>query len=483
MRITTAFYVLGVLLMLLSGTMLVPLAVSWWYNDGEIAPFLTAFSVTFVTGLLLWISCRFRRRELRVRDGFLVVVLFWTVLSLFSALPFIISVNPDLSFTQSVFEATSGLTTTGATVITGLDDLPRSILYYRQQLQFLGGLGIILLAVAVLPMLGIGGMQLFRAEMTGPVKDNKLTPRITHSAKALWYIYMGLTALCVTAYWLGGMTLFDAVGHGFSTVATGGFSTHDDSFAYFDSRLIESIAMVFMVVSAVSYALHYYALHRASITPYKEDAEFRTYITILFSAAVIVCGALLLTQTFDSTEAALQHGLFQVIAAGTTTGFVSTNFAVWPSFLPVMILFLGLAGGCAASTSGGFKAIRILLLHKQGMREIKRLIHPSGLFRIKIGKHVLPDRVVDTVWGYFATFTVVYILLLFTLIALGLDHVSAFAALTACISNLGPGIASVAENYAGVSMGGQWVLVLAMLLGRLEIFSLLVLLTPTFWRS
>lgn len=483
MHIATPLYILGILLMLKGGTMLIPLGVSLGYGDGEHWAFISSFLVTFSTGFLLWLTLHYSRGDLRIRDGFLIVVLFWSVLSLFSTLPFMIAHNPRLDFVHALFEATSGLTTTGATVLTGLNDMPKSILYYRQQLHFLGGMSIIVLAVAVLPMLGIGGMQILRAEMTGPVKDNKLTPRIAQTAKAFWYIYLGLTILCTFAYWIAGMNLFDAIGHAYSTVATGGFSTYDQSIGYFNSPLIEAVAIVFMFVGSINFALHYFAMHRGGFSVYGNDPELKTFVGILLVSTLIIVAILIGAGTFPNHVDAVRYGLFQVVSAATTTGFLTTNFSTWPSFIPVLVLFIALIGGCAASTAGGFKVIRCLLLHKQGFREIERLIHPNGMFRIKLGNQVLPDSVINSIWAYFATFTIVYVILLLVLIAMGLDHLNAFAALTACLSNFGPGLYDVAEHYADVNEGSKYVLVLAMLLGRLEIFSLLVLFTPTFWRS
>ncbi len=476
--------IVGLLLMLFSTTMLPPLLVSLLSTDQLHTPFSIAFGLTFSTGLFAWIPVRQVRNELRMRDGFMVVVLFWTVLGLFGALPFAIGDNPNLSVTDAVFESISGLTTTGATVITGIDHLPASILFYRQQLQWLGGMGIIVLAVAIQPMLGIGGMQLYRAETPGPMKDNKLTPRITETAKALWYIYLGLTISCALAYWLAGMSLFDAVGHSFSTVAIGGFSTHDASMGYFHQQpLIEVVAIVFMLLSGINFALHFIAWRRISLQPYFLDAEFRTYITILSVIAFITTVHLYIAGTFEDLSHTLLHGVFQVVSIGTTTGFTTSNYALWPSFLPVLLLFASFIGGCAGSTGGGMKVIRFLLLLKQGMREIARLVHPNAVIPIKVGGKALPDRVIDSVWGFFATYVAIFSIMLLLLMMTGLDQVTAFSAIAATMNNLGPGLGDVALHYADLSDFAKWVLCFAMLLGRLEIFTLLVLLTPAFWRK
>ena len=483
MQLTAIQRILGLLLMLFSTTMLPPTLVSAIYGDGFHISFLMAFALTLVTGTLLWLPVHRVRKELRLRDGFVVVVLFWTVLGLFGALPFAVGAEPNLSITDAVFESISGLTTTGATVITGLDDLPHSLLYYRQQLQWLGGMGIIVLAVAILPMLGIGGMQLYRAETPGPMKDNKLTPRITETAKALWYIYLGLTVTCTLAYWLAGMTLFDALGHAFSTVAIGGFSTHDASMGYFSNMpQIELVAIVFMLLSGVNFALHFLAWRNSNLKPYLHDAEFRTYITVLGIIAVITTFYLHMTATFDDFSHSLLHGVFQVVSIGTTTGFTTSNYALWPGFLPVLLLFASFIGGCAGSTGGGMKVIRFLLLLKQGLREISRLVHPNAVISIKVGGKPLPERVIDSVWGFFATYVAIFIIIMLLLMLAGLDQVTAFSAVTATMNNLGPGLGDVALNYSTLPDFTKWVLCFAMLLGRLEIFTLLVLLTPAFWR-
>lgn len=484
MQLTAIQRILGLLLMLFSTTMLPPSLVSAIYGDGFHLSFLQAFALTFATGIIMWLPVHRIRKELRLRDGFVVVVLFWTVLGLFGALPFVIGAEPNLSITDAVFESISGLTTTGATVITGLDSLPHSLLFYRQQLQWLGGMGIIVLAVAILPMLGIGGMQLYRAETPGPMKDNKLTPRITETAKALWYIYLGLTVSCTVAYWLAGMSFFDAVGHAFSTVAIGGFSTHDASMGYFQNMpLIELIAIIFMLLSGINFALHFLAWRGMNLTPYLHDAEFKTYITVLGIISVITTFYLHMNATFDDFSHSLLHGVFQVVSIGTTTGFTTSNYALWPGFLPVLLLFASFIGGCAGSTGGGMKVIRFLLLLKQGMREINRLVHPNAVIPIKIGGKPLPERVIDSVWGFFATYVAIFSLILLLLMFSGLDQVTAFSAVAATMNNLGPGLGDVALNYASLPAIAKWGLCFAMLLGRLEIFTLLVLLTPAFWRK
>lgn len=483
MQILVITRILGLLLMIFSTTMLIPVFIDYLYQENAATPFLQAFALIFSAGLLLYIPLRNQIRELRLRDGFMVVVMFWVVLGSAGGVPLYLSDAIDLSVTDAVFESVSGLTTTGATVIVGLDYLPHSILFYRQELQWLGGMGIIVLAVAVLPMLGIGGMQLYRAETPGPVKDSKLTPRITETAKALWLIYLALTVSCALAYWYAGMNGFDAISHAFSTVAIGGFSTHDASMGFFENQGIELIAIVFMLLSGVNFALHFTALRHKRLTPYLRDAEFKVYILVLFAVSIITTSYLLLTKTFESPTDSIIEGLFQVVSIGTTTGFTTQEYYSWPGFLPVLLLYVSFMGGCAGSTGGGIKVIRILLLVKQGIRELNRLVHPSAQFAVKIGRKPVPDKVIEAVWGFFAAYFALSALMILLLMASGLNQDTAFSAVAACLNNLGPGLDQVGQNYASINDFAKWVLCLAMLLGRLEIFTLLVLLTPGFWRK
>ncbi len=475
--------VLGLLLMIFSLSMVPPILVSQLYEDGAAFPFMLSMSITITSGFVIWYPVRRIRKELRIRDGFLVVVLFWVVLGLSGALPFALGTTPHMSIHDALFESLSGLTTTGATVITGIDQLPPSILYYRQQLQWLGGMGIIVLAVAILPMLGIGGMQLYRAETPGPIKDNKLTPRITETAKALWYIYLGLTVACGVAYWLAGMTPFDAIAHSFSTVAIGGFSTHDASLGWFDSQLIESIAILFMLLSGINFSLHFIAFSRATTQPYRKDAELRTYLFIITTTAVITILFLISSHTYDSVGESIRHGLFQTVSIATTTGFTTTSHYLWPSFLPLLLLFTSFIGGCAGSTAGGMKVIRFLMLFRQGMREIARLIHPNAQIPVKIGNKPLPEKVISAVWGFFSLYVASFSIMLLLLMATGLDQVTAFSALAACMNNLGPGLGDVGAHYGDINDIAKGILSFAMLVGRLEVFSILVLFSPAFWKK
>ena len=475
--------ILGILLMLFSTLAnLPPLIVSYIYEDGMESVFTDSLLIIFSIGFLMWLATIRSRAELGTRDGFLVVTLFWAVLGVAGSLPFIFSSAVELSITDAVFESLSGLTTTGATVISGLDDLPKSILFYRQQLQWLGGMGIIVLAMALLPMLGIGGMQLYRAESPGPVKDNKLVPRLAETAKALWYIYLTLTVVCALAYWIVGMDLFDAISHSFTTVAIGGFSTHDLSLGYFDNPAVDIIAIIFMFIAGVNFALHFTAWQRRKLRHYLLDPEFKFYAFILGSVSIATVAVLYFSNVYSSLFESTIKGVFQVVSMATTTGFATADFNSWPLFLPYVLLYAAIIGACGGSTGGGMKVIRILLIFKQGFREVQRLIHPHAVIPIKLGGQRVSGRIVESVWGFFAFYVMAFMIMLLALLATGLDIVTAFSAVGACINNLGPGLAEVSVTYGQLPVTAKWILCFAMLLGRLEIFTLLVLFTPMFWK-
>jgi|TARA_B110001450_G_scaffold217282_1_gene211209 trk system potassium uptake protein TrkH len=473
--------VLGLLLIIFSLTMLPPVLVALWYEESTSRMFLLAFSITLLVGLLFWLPMRSSTGELRTRDGFVVTVFFWLVLSTFGTLPFMLSDALQLSFIDALFESISGLTTTGATVISGLDTLPKSILYYRQQLQWLGGIGIVVIAVAILPMLGVGGMQIYRAETPGPMKDSKITPRITETANVLFKIYVALTAVCALAYWIAGMSLFDAICHSFSTVAIGGFSTHDASIGFFDSGAIMAICTFFMVVSGINFALHYAAWHDRQLSFYWTDPEARLYLALLAVGAAITCLYLYFSGTYGWSDS-IRQGIFQLVSIMTTTGFATADFNAWPTFLPFFLIFLSFFGACAGSTGGGIKIGRMLILWQQGVREIYQLVHPNAVLPIKINNRKVPDRIADAIWAFFGVYLAVFYLMVLLLLASGLDYVTAWSATAASLNNLGPGLGAVASNYAELGSFAKWVLCWGMLLGRLEIFTLLVLFTPTFWR-
>ena len=480
MRLPVILRVTGILLTLFSPALLMPVIVAAIYGEDTIPTFVTAFAITALSGMVLWTTNR-GSEELRAGDGFLITALFYVGLGLFGAIPIYLAESTALSFTDAAFESLSGLTTTGATVITGLDGLPKSILFYRQLLQWYGGMGIIVLAVAILPMLGIGGMQLYRAESPGPVKDNKLTPRITETAKALWYLYLGLTIACAFSYWLAGMSPFDAISHSFSTVAIGGFSTHDASIGYFANPAVESVAIAFMIFSGINFGLHFLVWNRRNPLHYLRDMEVRMYLLALGVVALAVCAILIRHPGSDPSP--IRHGLFQAISITTTTGYTTRDFSTWPSVAPMLLLFAAFAGGCAGSTAGGIKMVRVLLIFRQCMREIRRLIHPHGVFPLKLGERKVPDRVMDAVWSFFSAYVIIFLTMVCVVMAISdIDFTTAFSAVAACLNNLGPGLGEVALNYRALPDSVTWLLMFAMLLGRLEIFTLIILFTPAFWR-
>ncbi|MDX1455467.1 MAG: TrkH family potassium uptake protein [Gammaproteobacteria bacterium] len=482
MKFGLIFRIIGILLMVFSLTMLGPLAISFLYQDGGMRPFILSFTITSLAGLALWLLNRNREGELHAREGFIIVALFWIVLGGVSSLPLHFSKAPDLSTTDAVFEAVSGLTTTGATIIDNIESLPQSMLWYRQQMQWLGGLGVVVIALAILPLLGVGGMQLYRAETTGPSKHDKMKPRLRETARSFLKIYLLLTIACGLAYWLAGMSGFDAVAHAMSTISTGGFSTYDASIAHFDSRLVEFIAIVFMTIGGLSFGLLYLMIVGRKPLALFEHSEARGYLATIGAIVLLTTVYLLYTAHHPGIINALFDSLFQVVSVITSTGFSTERFASWPGFLPVLLIFLSIMGGCAGSTSGGMKVIRFQLLLKQGKREVQKLVHPNAVMPVKIGKRLVNDRIIESIWGFFAAYTVVYVVLMVMLIASGLDQVSAFSAVAATLNNLGPGLGDVADNFAGLTDFGKWVGILAMLMGRLEIFTVLVLLTPEFWR-
>jgi len=430
----------------------------------------------------LWWPARDANCDLRLRDGFLITTAIWIIASLVTAIPFMLAA-PHLSYTDAVFEATSGLTTTGASVITGLDALPMSVLFYRQSLNSLGGMGIVILAVAILPMLKIGGMHLFRAESTGPTRDSKLTPRIAETARALGLVYLGLNVLCALAYWIGGMSFFDAICHAMATVATGGFSTHDANFGYWHSTLIDGMAMVFMMLGGANFGLHWYAWRRATIDHYQADAELFTFFAIAAIATVLVALNLWLTGAYPSLLTALHVGGFQVVAHLTTTGFFTADFSAWPGMTPLLLILLSFIGGCAGSTAGGMKIARLQTVVRQGLREVRQLVHPKGQFVVKVGGKRVSESVVISVAGFCTIYLVAFLFLTLLLTAAGLDIVTAFSAIAGCLNNLGPGLGRVAHHYSALNDFSTWVCSFAMILGRLEIFTVLVLLTPKFWQE
>lgn len=474
--------ILGTLLMLFSFAQIFPGFLAYFFEEREfVYNFIVTGFVTFLIGCFLFFLASEKNGDLRTKDGFIITIFFWTVLGFFGSIPFYLAELEGISYIDSLFESISGLTTTGATVLVGLDDMPKSLLFYRQLLQWLGGMGIIVLAVAVLPLLGVGGMQLYKAETPGPLKDSKLTPRITETAKALWFVYLSMTISCSILYKYFGMSWFDAVCHAFSTISIGGFSTHDDSFAFFSNSGLRWTAIIFMVISGINFALHYLAWTKKRLFHYFYDSEVKLYLSLLTSTALITYLTLYFSENIY--DEMVVDSVFQAVSIGTTTGFLTSNYSNWPLFVPIMLLIAAFIGACAGSTGGGIKVIRALILIRQGSSEITKLIHPNAVVTIKFGRKSLDPRVSESVWGFFAVYVATFLIILMFLLSQSNDFLTAFSAVGATLNNLGPGLGAVSENYKEITDGSKLALCIAMLLGRLEIFTLLLLFTPAFWRN
>lgn len=474
--------VLGVLLVLTSLFPLPSLLLALVLGEDTIAAFARTSLLSAGLGAALWWPVRRVRYELRLRDGFFIATGSWVLACLVATLPFAFGL-PQVPLVHALFEAVSGLTTTGATVLSGLDGLPRSMLLYRQSLNFYGGLGLVLLGVAILPMLRVGGMQLFRAEATGPTKDTKLTPRIAETAKALWKVYLGLNLLCALAYWAAGMSLFDAICHALSTVATAGFSTHDSGFGYWNSAMIEVVATCFMLIGGINFGLHYLAWRRASTAPYHGDTELRFYLTVVMTVAAVLSVMLWLGGAYGSLGESFHHAIFQTIANITTTGFAVDDFTVWPGFAPLLLVMLAFVGGSSSSTSGGMKVARVVMAVRQGLREVRQLVHPKGQFIVKMGGRRVSESIVLSVGGFCTLYVMSFLLLTLALAGTGLDLVTAFTAAAASINNLGSGLGEVSAGFSTLPPAALWICAFGMILGRLEVFTVLVLFAPSFWRE
>ena len=482
MQLSIVAKTIGLLLMVFSFAQVPPILVDLIYAESEYTSFLYSFLLTVLGGLILWWPFREVKKDFRLREGVLIVVCFWIVLSLFGTLPFLITDSiSKLSFSDAFFESMSGLTTTGATVLSQLDDLPKSILFYRQQLQWLGGMGIIVLAVAVLPLLGVGGMELYHAESSGIAKD-RLTPKLRNTAIALWKIYVSLTVLCAIGYFFSGMSIFDAISHSFSTVAIGGFSTHDSSIGYFNSPAIEMIAMFFMFLAGINFSLHFVAWNNRSLVDYIKDSEFKTYSMVLICSTIIVIAALSFNSQYESSSETLRHSLFQTISIATTTGFTSQNFSNWPAAIPVFLIMMSFIGACVGSTGGGIKVVRILVMFRLGMKEIHKFIRPNAQVSVKLNKSSINEKALVSVLGFFSLYAISFFLILMLLMFAGLDQVTAYSATAATMNNLGPGLGDVAQNYGSLGEVAKWILSFSMLIGRLEVLTIIAIFHKAFWR-
>lgn len=482
-RFAPVYRALGMIIMLFGLTMLAPLILSYVVNDGALSAYDEAFGLTMLCGAFLWYRYRRCKRELNIRDGFLMVVLVWTVLPAFAAIPLMLSLG--LSHTDAYFETVSGLTTTGSTVLSNLDTLPMSINLWRHQLVWVGGMGLIVLAIAILPLLGIGGRQMFKAETPGPMKDAKMTPRIAETAKGLWLVYLGASIACVVSYHWAGMSWFDAVCHGFSTMGLGGFSTHDASFGFFNSPAIEFVAIVFMLIAGMNFGTLFLAVGGRSIRPYLHDPEAAWFLGVTLISILVVAIYIWKDGAYTHLETALRHTAFNLISIATTTGYASVDYSLWPIFAPLWMLFLSSFATSAGSTGGGIKMMRAVLLYKQVYRELLRAMHPNAVYNIRIGNQVAPQSILFAVLAFAFMYMVSIVSLTLILAFTGLDIISAFTAIVASVNNTGPGLGVVGPSttYESLEDFQTWVCIFAMLLGRLEIFTLLVVLTPAFWRK
>jgi trk system potassium uptake protein TrkH len=476
--------ILGVLIGLFAVAMLVPLGFAFFGPDAALNAFAVAIAITAVGGLLLWLATKRFQRELQPRDGFLLVTLVWSVLPLFGMLPLLFAM-PGLSITDAYFESMSGLTATGATAFEGLDRLPLSINVWRCWLQYLGGLGVVVLAVAILPLIGVGASQLFKAEMPGPMKEAKLTPRIAETARGLWVVYVGLSVLCFVAYRVAGMGWADAFMHMCSTMGLGGFSSHDASFGYFDSGAIESVAIVFMLLAGINFARYFMVWQARSLWPLLRDVEAQAYLISIGAAIVLITVYLAAHREYPTVPEALRHTAFHVVSLATTTGYASADYAQWPLFAPMMMILLGCFAGCAGSTAGGLKMLRMLLLIKQARHELVRIVHPRAVLPVSLGGASVPSPVMGSVIAFMMVYGATLAGLTLVLLFSGLEPITAATAVIASVNNIGPGLGDVGPsvNFKGLSDFQTWICTAGLLLGRLELLTVLVLFTPQFWRK
>ena len=476
MNLKSILNLFSILVLFFSFSYIFPIIVSIIYEDGALHLFLKTLIIVASLGFIGFFFTRKVKSELSQKDGFLIIVMFWVVLSTVGSVPFYLS---GMSAIDSFFESMSGITTTGATVIANIDILPESILFYRQLLQWMGGMGLIVLAIAVMPLLGIGGGQLYKTEIPGAMKEQKLTPRIKETAQALWVIYLGLTVACCLMYYINGMTFFDAVSHAMSTVAIGGFSTHNESIGFYNSISIEFICMVFMLLSSFSFTLHYFAIYKRKPLKYIYDPELRFFISII--VLILVFSSLISVFSDSSVSPSSWELLFHTISMVTTTGFSSSDTANWPFSISFLLLVGAFIGACSGSVGGGVKSWRVMIMLNHAYSNIMKIIHPNSVISLKIGTRNVGDDVATSVWGFFSIYVISFVLLLIAILTTGLDLESAFSAIGACLNNLGPGLGSVSDNYADINSASKSILAFAMLLGRLEIFTLLVIMTPMFW--
>ena len=475
MNLKAIINLFSILVLLFSFSYVFPIVVSLAFNDNSLYLFMPAFIFVGSLGLIGLFFTKGVQRDLSAKDGFVIIVMFWLVLSLAGSIPFYLS---GMSPIDSFFESMSGITTTGATVISNIESLPESLKFYRQLLQWMGGMGLIVLAIAVMPLLGIGGGQLFKTDIPGAMGEQRLTPRIQETAKALWSIYLGLTVLCAIFYGIAGMSFFDSVSHAMSTVSIGGFSTYNDSIGHFNNLTIEIICMMFMLLSAMSFALHYFSIYKSKSLKYFYDPELRFFVSILI---IIFILALLVNALSGQSNLSMRELAFHTVSTVTTTGFGISDTSTWSFSISFLLLIGAFIGACSGSVGGGVKSWRVMIMLNHAYSNIVKMIHPNSVVTLKVGTKSVDDNVATSVWGFFSIYVISFVILLMAVLISGLDLETAFSAVGACLNNLGPGLGLVSENYSEINSFAKGVLAFSMLLGRLEIFTLLIILTPIFW--
>tara|TARA_B100002051_G_scaffold126087_1_gene119995 strand:- start:11014 stop:12447 length:1434 start_codon:yes stop_codon:yes gene_type:complete len=475
MNLKAIINLFSILVLLFSLSYVFPIVVSLVFNDNSLYLFLPTFIFVGALGLIGFFFTKGVQRDLSAKDGFVIIVMFWLVLSLAGSIPFYLS---GMSPIDSFFESMSGITTTGATVISNIETLPESLKFYRQLLQWMGGMGLIVLAIAVMPLLGIGGGQLFKTDIPGAMGEQRLTPRIQETAKALWSIYFGLTILCAILYAIAGMSFFDAVSHAMSTVSIGGFSTYNNSIGHFNNLTIEIICMVFMLLSAMSFALHYFSIYKSKSLKYFYDPELKFFVSILL---IIFILALSINILSGQSNLSLRELAFHTVSTVTTTGFGVSDTSTWSFSISFLLLIGAFVGACSGSVGGGVKSWRVMIMLNHAYSNIVKMIHPNSVVTLKVGTKSVDDNVATSVWGFFSIYVISFVILLLAVLISGLDLETAFSSVGACLNNLGPGLGMVSDNYSEINSFAKGILAFSMLLGRLEIFTLLIILTPMFW--
>jgi trk system potassium uptake protein TrkH len=482
MNFSLVLNLVGSVLFFSSLFMLAPFITSFYFREANVGALGTTFLLYFFSGLLLYFITKSQKKiELKHRDGFAIVTLSWITMSFFGALPYVLS-GVTLSFTDAFFESMAGFTTTGASVLSNLESLPKGILLWRSMTQWMGGMGIIVFSLAILPMLGTGGMQLFKAEVP-EIGVEKLRPRIIDMSKSLWYIYAGLTAVLAILLSVAGMDLFDSVCHAFTTMATGGFSTKSSSIAYFKSGYIDVIITVFMFLAGINFSLHFYAL-RGGFSRFMKSSEFKFYCTVVFISIVVIT-ITVKSSGYESLLEAMRYASFQAVSITTTTGYATADYELWPVFPQMILLCLMFFGGMVGSTGGGMKQVRILLMFKQAYRELYHLIHPRALSALKLDERNIPKETLGGIWGFLFLFILICVIATLLMTALGVDIITSSTTVISAMSNVGPalGDAGPTENYYAMSSAGKWILIMCMLIGRLEIYTVILLFMPMFWRK